>query len=164
MPTEITLTDFRNKHGLIKWAKAKPYVMQRVADAALCKDIAAELGCKHNTLAYYLCTWRKAGEPIPKRNFAHPDGTVKIRTKRGVQYQETKVDGKWIPSGRITERKYKTMPSPKEPKKEVKTLPTRKIDPTSVKMVQVARNTHIQVAIDVPDEVAIDNWNKKYNL
>ena len=56
------------------------------------------------------------------------------------------------------------MPSPKEPKKTIKAIPTRTIDPASVKMVRVARNTHIQVAIDVPDEVAIDNWNKKYNL
>mgnify|MGYP000314171776 CR=1 FL=1 len=67
---------------------------------------------------------------------------------------------KWIVTGRVTELKRK----PNAPKKEVKTLPTRTIDPTSVKMVRVARNTHIQVAIDMPDEVAIDNWNKKYNL
>ena len=152
--------NFRNKHGLIVWAKAKPYVMQRVNDGALCKDIAGELGCKQNTLAYYLCTWRKAGDPIPKRNFALPNGTVKIRTKRGVQYKETKVDGKWVVTGRVTELKPKAV----KIKKEVKTLPTRTIDPASVKMVRVARNTHIQVAIDVPDEVAIDNWNKKYNL
>lgn len=156
--------NFRNKHGLIDWAKAKPYVMQRLSDGALCKTIAAELGCKQNTLAYYLCTWRKGGEPIPKRNFTLPDGTVKIRTKRGIQYKETKLDGKWVVTGRITERKYNTMPSPKEPKKAIKAIPTRNIDPASVKMVRVARNTHIQVAIDVPDEVAIDNWNKKYNL
>lgn len=154
------MNNFRNKHGLIVWAKAKPYVMQRVADAALCKDIANELGCKQNTLAYYLCTWRKQGDPIPKRNFTLPDGTVKIRTKRGVQYQETKVDGRWVVTGRVTELKRK----PNTTKKEVKTLPTRKIDPASVKMVRVARNTHIQVAIDVPDEVAIDNWNKKYGI
>jgi len=152
--------NFRNKHGLIVWAKAKPYVMQRVNEGALCKDIADELGCKQNTLAYYLCTWRKHGDPIPKRNFTLPDGTVKIRTKRGVQYQETKVDGKWVVTGRVTELKRK----PTAPRKEVKQLPTRTIDPASVKMVRVARNTHIQVSIDVPDEVAIDNWNKKYNL
>jgi transposase-like protein len=120
--------NLRNKHGLIDWAKAKPYVMQRLSDGALCKDIANELGCKQNTLAYYLCTWRKAGELIPKRNFTLPDGTVKIRTKRGVQYRETKVDGKWVVTGRITEHKRKVT----VPKKEVKTLPTRNIDPATI--------------------------------
>lgn len=54
------------------------------------------------------------------------------------------------------------MPSPKEPKKEIKKLPTKVVDVTKMKLVRVSKTTHIEVPIDMPNEVAIEKWKKKY--
>ena len=54
------------------------------------------------------------------------------------------------------------MPSPKAPKKEEPKLPTKVVDPDRLKTIRVSKTTCIQVDKDIPDDVAIERWKKKY--
>lgn len=61
-----------------------------------------------------------------------------------------------------TLRKQNNMPRPRESKKEVPKMQTRVVDTSTMKMVRVSKTMHIQVPLDVPDEIAIEKWKKKY--
>lgn len=174
------MTHLRNKHGKVDGKKAMPYVKKRLSEGAMCKTIAEEIGMKQRTLAGMMSYWRTNGEDIPNMRYTAPEGHTRTRLQKGVRYVEMKVNGKWKQMGRADGQpykekqilntepktkprvKHKRMPSPKQPKKVTPTMPTRTVDPNTVKMVRVARNTHIQVPINMPDEVAIDNYQRKY--
>lgn len=171
--------DVRNSRGQLDGKKASTYVKKRLAEGAMCKTIAAELGVTQKSLASTMTWWRSKGIEIPNMHYVAPEGHIRTRLQKGIRYREIKVDGKWKQIGRAEGQPYKDrseylappprpkkkgskMPSPKEPKKEIEKLPTKVVDVTKMKLVRVSKTTHIEVPIDVPNEVAIDNWKKKY--
>jgi len=189
----MQLLDVRNKRGQLDGKKASVYVKKRLAEGAMCKTIAAELGVTQKSLASTMTWWRSKGIEIPNMHYEAPEGHIKTKGCKGVKYLQIKVNGKWkqigraegqpykdrseyrAPGGRkrmpnepvtprVVKGKIKTMPRCKESKKEVEKLPTKVVDASKMKMVKVSKTTHIQVSVDIPDEIAIQNWNNKYNL
>lgn len=192
--------DVRNSRGQLDGKKASVYVKKRLAEGAMCKTIAAELGVTQKSLASTMTWWRSQGIEIPRMHYEAPEGHIKTKRCKGVKYLQIKVNGKWKQIGRAEGQPYKDrsnylapggrkkmpgepktptvkkiltpkdlrvkseskMPSPKEPKKEIEKLPTKVVDVTKMKLVRVSKTTHIQVPIDMPNEVAIEKWKKKY--
>ena len=194
------LVDIRNKRGQLDGVKASAYVKSRLAEGAMCKTIAEDLGITQKSLASKMTWWRSKGIDIPNMHYEAPEGHIKTKGFKGVKYLQIKVNGKWKQIGRAEGQPYKNrseylapggrkkkpgepktptvkkiltpkdlrakseskMPSPKEPKKEVPKLPTKVVDPSRIKTVRISRTLCIQVDIDVPNEVAIERWKKKY--
>ena len=101
---------------------------------------------------------RADGQPYKERkDYKAPGGRKKIPDE-----PKTPTVKKILTPKDLRAKSESKMPSPKEPKKEVPKLPTKVVDPSRIKTIKVSKTTYIQVDIDVPNEVAIERWKKKY--
>jgi len=184
----ILPSNYRRANNRIIWKLLVPYIKYRLDNGVSCYKIAEEIGCTIGTLSGAMWYLRTKGEDVPDMRMQVNNVATKLH--KGILYKRIKINGKWKQIGRVegqaykdrseykapggrkklpgelttvsTLRKQNNMPRPREPKKEVPKMQTRVIDSSTMKMVRVSKTMHIQVSLDVPDEVAIETWKKKY--
>jgi hypothetical protein len=184
----ILPSNYRRTNNRIIWKALVPYIQYKLQNGVSCYKIAEEIGCTIGTLSGAMCYLRAKGEDVPDMRMQNNNVATKLH--KGILYKRVKVNGKWKQIGRVegqaykdrseykapggrkrlpselttvsTLRKQNNMPRPREPKKEVPKMQTRVVDTSTMKMVRVSKTMHIQVSLDVPDEVAIEMWKKKY--
>ena len=160
--------NYRRSNGTIEWKKLHPYIQYHLKQGVTCTKLAEEINCTLSAFSTMMTWWRQRGVLIPNMKKIAGEGAMRTVIRDGARFNIVKRDGKWRQVGRaedqscIPAQKRKTMPSPKEPKKEIEKLPTKVVDVTKMKLVRVSKTTHIQVPIDMPNEVAIEKWKKKY--
>lgn len=101
------MLDVRNSRGQLDGNKASIYVKKRLAEGAMCKTIAAELGVTQKSLASTMTWWRSKGIEIPNMHYEAPEGQIRTRLQKGIRYREIKVNGKWKQIGRAEGQPYK---------------------------------------------------------
>lgn len=101
------LVDIRNKRGQLDGIKASAYVKSRLAEGAMCKTIAKDLGITQKSLASKMTWWRSKGIEIPNMHYTAPDGHVRHRLQKGIRYKEIKINGIWKQVGRVEGQPYK---------------------------------------------------------
>jgi len=122
------------------------------------RQIADHFNVTLRAITARICQWRKDGidfgppyvkPPKPLK----PPKEKKVKEKKPPKVRERPPKPVKVPKERATKH-IKTKDEPKQ-------LPTRVIDGSRMKYVQVDSRTRIQVHIDIPDDVAVVNWNKK---
>lgn len=167
--------------------KYTPEIIKFMKDNAVklgFSGLAKELNISVGPLKNMFWKLRQLGHDMPYiRHFE--EGATREVLIRGEMRTQMKVAGKWV----LTERKKRGLkplelrskrkkperkvrpPKPEKivtsvirrmPKKEPDRLPTRTVDVTQMKTVRVDSKTSIQVHRDIPDHIAIENWNRKY--
>lgn len=175
--------DVRNSRGQLDGKKASAYVKKRLAEGAMCKEVAAELGVTQKSLASTMTWWRSKGIEIPNMHYESPEGRIKTKTHKGIKYLQIKVKGGWKQIGRAEGQPYKdrseyrapggrrkgpdepVTPRVKEVKIKVKKMPSPKepkkeIEKLPTKVVDMSKMKMVRVSKTTHIQVSIDVPNE----